>query len=842
MTRLRAEIAPGGGVLARAVSNARSRWAARHGLVLRLFDGSGAIGQGEASPLPDFSSDDLESARAALQAFADEPLEIDLERPVDALLAEVARLLPAGQAGACFAVETALLDLIGQRQRKPVWTLLRSVSRTRDPAPAPLPLSALVDATSEGLALREAEAAIERGIRTLKLKLGRPGEAASELRTALALRAAFGSTVRLRFDANRAWPPGDATLRLKELALADPEFVEEALEPAALAAAGRLPVPLALDESLLGADWLDRKGPELLQAGVTAVVLKPMLLGGFGTCLRLAARARARASSGCVTPVRRSDRAGRHGRVRARCGERRLRFGIGSTRGARVLAEHTAADDLALRGARLRRPRSWPVAARGCRAVTLSIFAAARDARDRCAVATPEETLSFAELAERVGRASSWLRERGITAPAPGAPLRPVALVARADLATLELLHALIALGAPVLPVHPRLVPKEREQLLAECGSGELLDWNAERERQHSRLEDPPVPDDERCLAVVQTSGSSGRPRSAILSRRAFATSAVASAQNLGWRDDDRWLIHLPLSHVGGLSIVTRCLMARRAVVIAPPRDNFDPAELSEIIARERVTLLSLVPTQLIRLLDLEPAWRPPPPLRALLLGGAAASNELIERAAARGVPVLTTYGLTEACSQVATQKPGTRLAAGAIGPPLPGVEARIKGGEIQVRGATLMTGYHPAAASPFDSDGWLGTGDLGRFDAEGNLHVIGRLRELIISGGENVNPREVEELLERLPGVRSACVFGVADPSWGELVAAAVVPAQPGAVDLSSLETHLRRELATFKRPRRIALVDELPLLPSGKLDRVEVAKVALPLLRPVESYRQNP
>jgi O-succinylbenzoic acid--CoA ligase len=474
--------------------------------------------------------------------------------------------------------------------------------------------------------------------------------------------------------------------------------------------------------------------------------------------------------------------------------------------------------------------------------VTLSVFAAARDAGDRCAVVAEDRVLTFAELAEGAGRALSWLRARGIPAPAPGAPLRPVALIARADVPTLELLHALIALGAPVLPVHPRLTPRERELLLAQLGAPELIEWGREDAGFAAPPTDlPELPDDERCLAVVQTSGSTGHPRGVILSRRAFAASAAASAQSLGWRDDDRWLIHLPLSHVGGLSIVTRCLIARRAVVIAPPRDGFDPAELAEIIARERVTLLSLVPTQLSRLLDLEPAWHPPRSLRALLLGGAAASHDLLERAAKRSVPVLATYGLTEACSQVATQRPGTRVGAGGVGPPLPGVEVRLVSGEIQVRGATLMTAYHPDGANAFEG-GWLATGDLGRFDAEGNLHVTGRLREVIISGGENVHPREVEAALESASGVASACVFGIPDGTWGELVAAAVVPASAGSCDLTAIDAHVKGRLAPFKRPRRIALLTELPLLPSGKFDRAEVAKRALPHLRPVPTGRQNP
>jgi o-succinylbenzoate synthase len=283
---LRAEIAPGGGNLASPVSNATNTWIARPGIALRLIDEDGIKGQGEASPLPGFSADDLESTEGALRAFANQRLSFDLEQPPDDLLAEIGRALPPGRPAARCAVESALLDLIGHRRQQPVWRLLC------DRAPLRLPLSALVDMTNETRALRSAQAALERGIRTLKLKVGRAGEAASELRIALALRARFGPPVRLRLDANRSWSPSEAALRLRELSSCEPEFVEEPLDPRELAAFGPSPVPLALDESLAHADWLGERGPELARLGVTAIVLKPMLLGGFSRCLALSTRAR----------------------------------------------------------------------------------------------------------------------------------------------------------------------------------------------------------------------------------------------------------------------------------------------------------------------------------------------------------------------------------------------------------------------------------------------------------------------------------------------------------------------------------------------------------------------
>jgi o-succinylbenzoate synthase len=284
VTLVRAEVVPFGGELEGAVSNARSAWRSRHGVMLRLHDDRGNVGQGEASPLPDYSADDLGAARAALDAFARGAPGFDLEQPLDAIGTAIGK-----SAAARFALETAVLDLVGQRRGQPLWALL---GENRESGPAQLSLSALVDTTSLEAGLRSAESARERGITTFKLKIGRRGAWATELRIAERLRATLGPALRLRFDANRAFVPSEAPARLRELAALDPEFVEEPLGASLLPALGRSPTPLALDESLLDPGLLER-GAALRDAGVVAVVLKPMLLGGFSRCRALASRARA---------------------------------------------------------------------------------------------------------------------------------------------------------------------------------------------------------------------------------------------------------------------------------------------------------------------------------------------------------------------------------------------------------------------------------------------------------------------------------------------------------------------------------------------------------------------
>jgi O-succinylbenzoic acid--CoA ligase len=438
----------------------------------------------------------------------------------------------------------------------------------------------------------------------------------------------------------------------------------------------------------------------------------------------------------------------------------------------------------------------------------LSILAAARDAGDRVALHDGDRRWTFAELARctesrMVELAPRW--RRGTAYPLAG----------RNTIDTLLSLYALLELRAPALLLHPRLTAHEQAA-----------------ERDAVARAEGTLPDD--AAAVMFTSGTTGRPRGAVLTRAALHASAQASAANLGWRDDDCWLLAMPLARVGGLSIVTRCLAARRAVALAPP---FDAAQLPHWIERHRVTQLSLVPTMLALVLDAHPGWRPPSHLRVLLLGGAATSASLFARANERRLPIVVTYGCTETCSQVTATPYERRFDAAAcgVGRPLAGVQLRIDGGHIQVRGPMRMTGY--LGEPPLSHDEWFDTGDLGELDAQGFLHVHARRADLIVTGGENVYPAEVERVLEACPGIQAAAVFGIADETWGQTVAAALV-AGPRPPDDETLIEHLQVHLAPHKRPRRIGFVANLPHNAAGKLDRLALRDLA-GALRPLCSPR---
>jgi len=426
----------------------------------------------------------------------------------------------------------------------------------------------------------------------------------------------------------------------------------------------------------------------------------------------------------------------------------------------------------------------------------LSIFAAARDAPDAIGLRSDQGDFTFRELAALTGErlaAGDLRRGSGDV----------FALDCTASLETVLTLHALLAAGRPVLLLPPRLTASERQAAIAAAGRARRLPADA--------------------AAIVLTSGTSGPPKAAVLTRAALLASAAASAANLGWQADDCWLLAMPIARVGGLSVLTRCLAARRTVALAP---GFYAATLPQRLERQRVTLASLVPTMLARLLDAHPRWQPPARLRAVLIGGDAASAPLLERAAARRVPIVITYGCTETCSQVVATPYARRYDAAdcGAGAPLAGAEVRIERGHIQVRGAMRMAGY--AGEAPLEPQDWFDTGDLGAFDAAGFLQLHGRSSELIITGGENVHPKEVEQVLEGFPGIAAAAVFGIADDTWGQMVAAALVT--EGAVGDPALAAFLASRLAPHKWPRRIAVVPALPQTAGGKVDRGALASLA--------------
>ncbi|MFQ5381518.1 MAG: o-succinylbenzoate--CoA ligase [Dehalococcoidia bacterium] len=458
------------------------------------------------------------------------------------------------------------------------------------------------------------------------------------------------------------------------------------------------------------------------------------------------------------------------------------------------------------------------------------------------AVVAGGRSLTYGELDERVASVAAGLAAAGV-----GRGDR-VAVLARNSLELVEVVHALPRLGAVLMPINLRLTAAEIAWQLEDSRAARVLahpdNLSLAKEAAHlAGLEAPvalpvlgsggPPPiglhgaDDTHSL--IYTSGTTGRPKGAILTYANFLASAIGSAQNLGVAGNDRWLACLPLFHVGGLSIVLRSVIYGTSIVVAP---GFDEASVARSLVEDRITLVSLVPTMLRRLLEASPG-RAPESLRAALIGGGPVPRPLLEAALERGYRVVQTYGLTEAASQVATLSIDDAIAhTGAAGRPLVTVEMRVdaaagEAGEILVRGPVVSPGYVDGnSVSPSrDTDGWFHTGDIGRLDGDGFLYVLDRRDDLIVSGGENVYPAEVEAVLLGHPKVTTAAVVGLQDPEWGQIVAAAIVAVSD--FEESELAAWARGRLAAYKVPRRWLAVSELPETASGKVRRHAVREM---------------
>jgi o-succinylbenzoate---CoA ligase len=371
------------------------------------------------------------------------------------------------------------------------------------------------------------------------------------------------------------------------------------------------------------------------------------------------------------------------------------------------------------------------------------------------------------------------------------------------------LVHALMKLGAILLPLGPKMTAEERAAVVA--GEEPALDLTDPGELTQTEADLPLLGEHDMDDVVCRllTSGSTGRPRPVGLTYGNFLWSAVGSGFNIGVQPEDRWLCCMPLSHVAGLGIVMRSAIYGTTAVI---HDGFDVDRVAAALTEDRVSVISLVATMLTRLLEAGADLSGP---RAVLVGGGPVPEEPLEEAIGRGATVVQTYGLTEACSQVTTLAPGeAQRKLGSAGRPLLTTHLRIQDGEILVQGPTVAPGHA-------DADGWLHTGDLGRIDEDGFLYVDDRIDDMIVSGGENIVPAEVEKVLLRHPEVADAAVVGREDPEWQQAVTAIVVLEDGSEVTPDELRRHCAESLAGFKVPKRVELAAALPRTPSGKLMR---------------------
>ncbi|MBB6627395.1 AMP-binding protein [Nocardioides sp. KIGAM211] len=504
---------------------------------------------------------------------------------------------------------------------------------------------------------------------------------------------------------------------------------------------------------------------------------------------------------------------------------------------------------------------------------------AAAESPDRLAlVESGGRSLTWAQLDDEVGRVATGLGAAGIVA----GHRVVIAVANRIEFVTTYL--GVLRAQVVAVPVNPRATPGELARMVADSGArmvvadtdtvaavreaaalvaravdGDLDEIDAdlvaravkprvvvigatllpgERSYDHLRAgaarHVPPLQDPEKLACLLYTSGTSGRPRAAMLTHRALLANIaqVGEVEPPMIHGDDVVLGVLPLFHVYGLNAVLGGVLRHRAKLVLV--DRFDPQGTLDLIEDEACSVVPVAPPVFAYWRGDEHLAERLGPVRLILSGSAPLSPDLVEEFTARtGIPVHQGYGLTEASPVVTSTLCSAALQPGSVGAALPGIDIRLvdeRGrapegedpGEIQVRGPNLFSGYWPDGAGGPDADGWWSTGDVGFLDATGDLFLVDRLKELVIVSGFNVYPVEVEEVIREVPGVTEAAVIGVADPSTGEAVVAYVrAPGADPAATEQAVRAHCGARLARFKQPSRVEIVDELPLTVTGKVQK---------------------
>ncbi|MEU1187170.1 AMP-binding protein [Streptomyces sp. NPDC005859] len=465
---------------------------------------------------------------------------------------------------------------------------------------------------------------------------------------------------------------------------------------------------------------------------------------------------------------------------------------------------------------------------------------------DGAAVSDGRQALTNVQLLRRVQAAARHLQDLGI------GPGDVVALKLTNRVEFVLLLFAAWRLGATVTPVNPSMTDVEVARQLKDSGARLLVSEDGEAagadgtavlavgELHGDTAAEPdeaPLADPSALALLIYTSGTTGVPKGVMLDHANIDAMADMGRRALEVGPADRCLMILPLFHVNGIVVSTLIpLLAGASVAIA---DRFTPDTFFDVVERERPTFFSAVPTIYTMLAALPDQVRPDTSsLRFGVCGAAPASAELLTRFEARyGFPLVEGYGLSEGtCASTINPVAGPRR-AGTVGLPFPGQEIRIVDadgsevppgvdGEVVVRGPNVMRGYlgRPEETAKVLVDGRLHTGDVGRLDADGYLTLVGRSKDMIIRGGENIYPKEIEDVLVGDPSVLEAAVIGVPDGKWGEVVVAYVQPRPGSSVDPSALESLCARSLTGYKRPTAFFVVEAIAKNAVGKIDKVSL------------------
>ena len=466
--------------------------------------------------------------------------------------------------------------------------------------------------------------------------------------------------------------------------------------------------------------------------------------------------------------------------------------------------------------------------------IAVLLSRAARAHPDHVALECDGEQMTYAELDRACSRFASALLGRGLE------PGDRVAVVMKNRLEYATALFGAFRAGLAIVPINTKLHPREATWIVENAEAAALL---TDAETLTAPIVIRPGEDYAKLLAsgdsafanadldadelawLFYTSGTTGFPKGAMLSHASLLEMVMSCLTDVcDFQSDDIVLHPAPLSHGCGLYLLAS--LARGSTNLVHAAESFDPVQVLETIERERVSCIAfMAPTQIVRLLD-APVGFDTSSLRCAVYGGGPIHLDHLREAIHRFGPVFCQlYGQGEAPMTISALRPADHVeeALPSAGFARTNVEIAIENGEVLVRGGVVMKGYwrNPEATALALQGGWLHTGDLGRFDDRGRLVLIDRKNDMIISGGSNIYPREVEDVLIHHPAVREACVFGIPDPHWGENVAAAIVLAEGATTDAQDVIHFCKEHLSSFKKPKHVEFVTELPKNAYGKVLR---------------------
>lgn len=438
----------------------------------------------------------------------------------------------------------------------------------------------------------------------------------------------------------------------------------------------------------------------------------------------------------------------------------------------------------------------------------------------------------------------------------------PVAFLSESSDVLIFCIAACWKLGIPFIPINPNIKNEELKSyldalkpVLIFCDSknrSRIGDENVIKmdenfflnsftyDIRNMDLPDPDELDDEAIFGYFFTSGTTSKPKIVPLKRRQMLSAAKASANNFKPEPNHFWLLCLPLNHIGGISIILRSVFYDSAIYRL---GEFHEEMVKEFLGEnQRFQAASLVPTMLKRLLD-DPLFKTHRNFKSILLGGGPVTEDLLRKSAERGIPVVSSYGLTETCAQIIANPlvapSGMYTPLKSVGKPFPPNELQIRddngrvlgknqSGAIWLKGPQVFDGYYDKEETKkrFDKDGWFNTGDFGHMNGFKHIFIESRRTDLIITGGENVNPNEVEDAMQRLPTIKEAVVIGVPDEEWGQRVTAVVTLKNGKTPVLDEIREQLKDALTDFKIPKELKIVKDFPKTDTGKVKRWELVK----------------